>query len=194
VIKSNTTIKYLYLEVEFMSRINTLGNTNYLLSGITKQSSKTSGNDSRVTSSESSKVSLSEDAKVLATFASKGISVSLKQMSNPLNSQSESRNSDSFVGTDEHGKSISKDDLDKLLFNLGATDLEREQIKSGLDNNKDETISHEELLKGIASTLGANSLLGQAILSIMDRNGDSNGAVTPAEFARITTAFNDTEK
>lgn len=177
-----------------MSRINSLGSTNSISSNINKQESKTSVDNSIVTSSESSKVTLSQDARVLAKFASKGISVSLKQMSKPLNSQIENHNSYSFDETKVFEKSISKVDLDKLLFNLGATDLEREQIKSGLDSNNDGTISHEELLKGIASTLQADSVLGQNILSLMDRNGDANGIVTSTEFARITTALNDFEK
>ncbi len=177
-----------------MSNISSIGTTNYLPSLAKGQVSSISGEGSKVISSTSTKVTLSQDAKALANFSNNGISVSLRQMSKPLTSQSQSENSNNINGAVEYKKSISKDDLDKLLLNFGATNEEKNQIHSGLDVNQDGSISHDELLKGISSTLGAGNPLGQTILSIMDRNGDSNGLVNSIEFARITTAFNDEEK
>ncbi len=67
-----------------MSTISTIGASKYQLSSNNKRASKTSKVSALITSSDSSKVTLSQGARALANFASKGISVSLREMSNGL--------------------------------------------------------------------------------------------------------------
>ena len=176
----------------FMTKINSIGTANHLISRENLPVRKSSGQDT-ITSPKSSKVILSDDAKVIAKFANKGISVSLKHKDKPVNFVSDGHLSTSDFGKNINIKNISKVKLDELLLKLGATDLEREQIKTGLDNNNDQSISNGELMRVIANTQEDSLSLSKIILGLMDRNGDQNGKVNLNEFARVTTALNDLE-
>ncbi len=176
-----------------MSTISSLGISKSIFSKISEQSSKIFQEIPIGISSKSSEVKLSQDAKALANFAQKGISASLREMNHPLSSKIGNQSSESAVGLKAYEKNISMDNLNRILLNLGASDNEVEQLKLGLDSNKNGTISHDELMQGVAATIDNGRSISQTILSIMDRSGDSNGTVNANEFAQFTTALIDTE-
>jgi len=177
-----------------MSRISTIGTSKYQLSSINEQAGRTSKASALTKSSDSSKVTLSQDARVIANFASKGISVSLREVSKQVTSQNENNASENYIDTKVYEGSISRDDLDKLLNRLGITNEDKEKIKSGLDVNKDGSISHSELLRAISGTLDNDSGFSQVLLRVMDRKGDADGTVSSTEFAKFTTLLDDAEK
>lgn len=104
------------------------------------------------------------------------------------------------------GGSVSKQDFQSLLTQFGATEAQKEQLATGLDANKDGSISRDEFLQGLANTQGskAGSELSQALMQVMDgagsggvaspSNGKGDGAVSAKEFAALTTAFAALEK
>jgi hypothetical protein len=177
-----------------MSIIGSIEVSKALFSKTTEQPSKVNQDSTIGTSSESSEVKLGKDAMIFAKFAQKGISVSIRKLDHALSPQNVNQSSVSSVGIRAYEKSISMDDLDKVLLNLGASEVEIEQIESGLDIDNNGNISHDELLRGLAGTLDNGNSLSKSILNIMDRNGDSNGTVNAVEFSRLATALYDTEK
>lgn len=132
-------------------------------------------------------VVLSEDAEAFADFAGKGIAVAVRRLGDAVEHADASRVVDS---------SVPKDDVDRLLAQLGSTQEESRQIEAGLDTDKDGAISRKELLQGLSGTRGATqgSEISQALLRLMDRGGNSDGLVEQGEFGRFTAAFLDAEK
>lgn len=135
----------------------------------------------------STQVVLSADARVLADFAGKGIAMTMRRLDAPL---------DASQSPAVAAPSVAKDDFERLLAQLGATQQEKNQIQAGLDTDRSGDISRNELLKGLAATNGATSgsQTSQALLHLMDRNGDGNGRVDAQEFGGFTAAFLDAEK
>lgn len=136
----------------------------------------------------SSHVSLSDDAKAFANFSAKGIAVATRPLAGPINPWGSSGPSEGQAGA---GLSVSNADFDRLLGKLGATQEEKDQLKSGLDTDKNGSISRDELLKGLAAMQGSTkaSATSQALLHVMDRNGNANGVAEAAEFSRLGASF-----
>lgn len=177
-----------------MNTISSIGIPKSQFSKATEHSTKVNQDISIGTSSESSEVKLGQDAKIFAKFAQKGISISIRKLDHALSAQNGNQSSVNAVGIRAYEKNISMDDLDKKLLNLGASESEIEQIQAGLDRDKNGNISHDELMRGLAGTIDNGNSASKSILSIMDRNGDSNGTVNATEFSRLATALYDTEK
>ena len=60
------------------------------------------------------------------------------------------------------------------------------------DADKDEVITHDEFLKGLARTKGqqaGSDPFAQAVLQVMDRAGNADGTVGKEEFAALSSAF-----
>lgn len=135
-------------------------------------------------------VTLSPQAEALAGFAGKGILVSQGKVEGIAGA------SGSAGQAARAGGSVSAQDFQKLLTRFGADDAQKAELTAGFDADKDGTISHEEFLKGLASTSGQAPATGfsQAVLRLMDRGGDGNGVVSSTEFAALTTAFAQAER
>lgn len=173
-----------------MTSISGVGATTNLFGKVSGQSENAKAELIAIPASESSKVTLSDDAKVLAGFASKGLTIAMREFNKPLTASS-SNNSTGQMVTD---KSISKEDFVSLLSNLGVNEADRDKLISGFDSNADGTFSHAEILKAFAGTSDSNNSLSQSILGLMDRNGNGDGRVDAREFAKLSTAFYDAEK
>jgi hypothetical protein len=135
-------------------------------------------------------VVLGDDAKAFADFASKGIAVAVRRLGDTVSAAGAPPVA---AGADP---SVSKEDFDRLLAQLGATQDEKRQLETGLDTDKDGAISRDELLKGLSGTQGAKqgSETSQALLRLMDRGGNADGVVDQGEFGRFTAAFLDAEQ
>lgn len=136
----------------------------------------------------SSLVSLSDDAKAFASFSAKGIAVATRPLDGSINPWGSSGPSEIQTGA---ALSVSNADFDRLLGKLGATQKEKDQLKSGLDTDKNGSISRNELLNGLAATEGStkDSETSRALLHVMDRNGNANGVAEAAEFGRLGASF-----
>lgn len=134
-------------------------------------------------------VSLSDDAKSFATFAAKGVTVAMRRLDGALGPSVPTRGAAGVAPS----TSVSMDDFDRLLNKLGATQEEKNQLKSGLDTDKSGNISRDEFLKGLAATQGTtqDSKTSQALLRLMDRDGNANGVAEAAEFGRFGASFLD---
>lgn len=134
----------------------------------------------------SSLVSLSDDAKAFADFSADGITVAMRRLNEPANP------AQGAAGA-APSASVSKADFDRLLDKLGATQKEKDQLAAGLDTDKNGEISRDEFLKGLAATQGTTqgSETSQALMHLMDRNGNGNGVVESAEFGRFSASFLD---
>lgn len=142
-------------------------------------------------------VTLSPQAEALAGFAGKGILVSSGKLEGALGAvQRGSGQSGGSTGLAGAGSSVSVQDFQEILTRFGADDAQKQQITAGFDANKDGSISHDEFLKGVASTSikQQGTDFSQAVLQLMDKGGDTNGVVNQKEFAAFTTAFARAEK
>lgn len=96
------------------------------------------------------------------------------------------------AGPTQHG-AVSQSDFEKFASQLGATKDEADQMFQAFDTNNDGSISNEEFLVGLASTLKAGSSpFAQSILRLMDTN--QNGAVDASEFGAFESSFVQAEK
>lgn len=142
-------------------------------------------------------VTLSPQAEALAGFAGKGILVSQGKLDGALGGvQRGGAQSGGSAGLAGTGSSVSVQDFQEILTRFGADDAQKQQITAGFDANKDGSISHDEFLKGMASTSiqKQGTDFSQAVLQLMDKGGDANGVVNQNEFAAFTTAFAGAEK
>ncbi|PIF90724.1 EF hand domain-containing protein [Acidovorax sp. 62] len=144
-------------------------------------------------------VHLSPQAQALAGAAGKALTLSAQAVATAATGAGGAQGSG-------QGGSVSKQDFQSLLTQFGATEAQKEQLATGLDANKDGSISRDEFLQGLANTQGskAGSELSQALMQVMDgagngggaspSNGKGDGAVSAKEFAALTTAFAALEK
>ena len=144
-------------------------------------------------------VHLSPQAQALAGAAGKALTQSAQAVATAATGAGGTQGSG-------QGGSVSKQDFQSLLTQFGATEAQKEQLATGLDANKDGSISRDEFLQGLANTQGskAGSELSQALMQVMDgagsggvvssSNGKGDGAVSAKEFAALTTAFAALEK
>ena len=122
-------------------------------SGDTKPSKSGSKTDP-VDGGPSAVLTLSADAAVLARFADKGVAATTRNFDTPLSVQRVSGGSPS---ADERKAVVSKEDSQKLLAESGASDEEKATITDGSDPDKEGTITHNELLKGLACLPGSST-------------------------------------
>lgn len=144
-------------------------------------------------------VHLSPQAQALAGAAGKALTQSAQAVATAATGAGGTQGSG-------QGDSVSTQDFQSLLTQFGATEAQKEQLATGLDANKDGSISRDEFLQGLANTQGskAGSELSQALMQVMDgagsggvvssSNGKGDGAVSAKEFAALTTAFAALEK
>ena len=141
-------------------------------------------------------VTLSPQAEALAGFADKGILVSQGKLDGALSAIQRGTGQGGRGAASAAGGAVSTRDFQEILTRFGADDAQKQQITEGFDTNKDGSISHEEFLKGLASTSiqKQGTDFSQAVLQLMDRGGDTNGVVNQNEFAAFATAFAQAEK
>lgn len=144
-------------------------------------------------------VHLSPQAQALAGAAGKALTQSAQAVATAATGAGGTQGSG-------QGGSVSKQDFQSLLTQFGATEAQKEQLATGLDANKDGSISRDEFLQGLANTQGskAGRELSQALMQVMDgagsggvarpSDGKGDGAVSAKEFAALTTAFAALEK
>jgi len=141
-------------------------------------------------------VTLSPQAEALAGFAGKGILVSQGKLDGALGAIQRGTGQGVGGGSATTAGSVSTQDFQELLTRFGADDAQKQQITAGFDTNNDGSISHDEFLKGLASTSAKKpgTDFSQAVLQLMDRGGNQDGVVHQNEFAAFTTAFAHAEK
>ncbi|RYF22882.1 MAG: hypothetical protein EOO33_14735 [Comamonadaceae bacterium] len=138
-------------------------------------------------------VTLSKDAAVIARFADQGISVASRSLEGQLTRTRTAGGAGSAPAADARDAVVSTDDFQKLLAQFGATDEEKAVLTAGFDANQDGAVTQGEFLKGLGATKGerAGSDASQALMRLMDRQGNANGEISAKEFAQFTTAFAD---
>lgn len=142
-------------------------------------------------------LTLSKDAEVIAGFAGQGITVASRTLEGQLTrSGSTVRAGGAGTGrasADASDAVVSNEDFQKMLAQFGATDDEKAALTAKFDANHDGSVSRGEFLKGLAATKGegAGTDASQALMRVMDRQGNANGQVSAKEFAQFTTAFAD---
>ncbi len=146
-------------------------------------------------------LSLSPEAAKLAGFADKGLLMTQGRLDSPVGAVAgvAGRSGQSGAGSlavAAGGGSVSKTDFQELLAQFGATDVQKEAIAARFDVDQDGRISHDEFLKGLAQTRGAQSTsdFSQALMQLMDKAGNADGTVAQKEFAAFATAFATAEK
>ena len=165
-------------------------------SGATKPAAPRRGSE-EAQAQPSAVVTLSPQAETLAGFAGKGILVSQGKVDGALGGvQRGGGSGGGLVGLPAAGGSVSAQDFKALLSEFGADDAQKEQIAAGFDTSKDGRISHQEFLRGLASTsiTRPGNDFSQAVLQLMDRSGIADGVVSQSEFAALATAFANAEK
>lgn len=136
--------------------------------------------------SQSAKISISPEAKILASFAAKGISTSLKSLSHSL--QPGDRTHSTEAESYDNKGVITTKRFDKLLQQLGASQHEAKNLSTAFDIDKNSQITRNELLDRLGITNNeANSEVSQSVLRLMDMNGDNNKTVSAEEFANLQT-------
>ena len=151
-------------------------------SGASKSGASRRGSDGDE-AQPSAVVTLSAEAEALAGVAGKGVLVS-------------QRSGDGKLAASAGTGSVSAQDFQELLTQFGADDVQKAQLTAGFDADKDGRISHDEFVKGLASTAPGKPRtdFGQAVLQVMDRAGNTDGVVNTTEFAALTTAFAHAER
>lgn len=142
-------------------------------------------------------LNLSPEAATLAGFADKGILVSQGKVDGVLGAARRTGGAASSQAVAASGTgAVSKKDFQELLTQFGATDVQKEQLADAFDVNKDGNISHDEFLRGLARTRGAQSTseFSQSVMQLMDRAGNADGTVGQREFAAFSSAFATAEK
>lgn len=163
-------------------------------SGDGKAASAQSGSSGSVEAGPAAVVSLSKDAQTIARFAEQGITVSSRPLEAQLTRTRATGGAAGAAGPAAgRDAAVSTADFQKLLTQFGATDDERAAITAGFDADHDGSVTQSEFLKGLAATQGeqGGSAGSQALMRLMDRQGNGNGEISAKEFALFTTAFAD---
>lgn len=184
---------------------NTAGSSGAAAAGDAAQSSGNTGASTSTDSqSSSSMISLTPGAQGLASLAAAGITFeteSFASMGLTANDFQNAQTPEQFsalwqkvakAGPTAQG-SVSQSDFEKFASKLGATKDEADQMFEAFDTNQDGSISNEEFLVGLASTLkDGSSAFAQSILQLMDT--DHNGSVDASEFGAVESSFVQAEK
>jgi hypothetical protein len=140
----------------------------------------------------STTVTLSQDGLALANLASEGITVT--QISGPSLSRLVASGQTPLVSSPGvTGGAISQPDFERLILQAGGTKEQADQLFSTFDSNSDGAVSPSEVLSGLSKARD-KSPFAQTLLSLMDKNGDGNGAVSSTEFVRFETELVSAEK
>ncbi|PJI97472.1 EF hand domain-containing protein [Acidovorax sp. 69] len=140
-------------------------------------------------------VSLSPEAQALAGYAGQGVLVAQAPSSGAVTAVGRHAGQTSAgvsSGRAAGNGAVSKDDFQALLTRFGATDDQKQQLTAGFDADKDGVITHDEFLKGLSRTQGAqggSDAFSQAVLRVMDQAGNADGTVGKAEFTAFSSAF-----
>jgi hypothetical protein len=133
----------------------------------------------------STTVTLSQDGLASAKLASEGITViqisgaSLGQLVET--GQTPLVNSPGMSGGD-----VSRPNFEHIVVQANGTKEQADQLFSTFDGNDDGVVSPNEILSGL-SKVGDKSPFARTLLSVMDKNGDSDGTVSSTEFVRFET-------
>ncbi|HTH62483.1 MAG TPA: hypothetical protein VL689_20335 [Paraburkholderia sp.] len=162
--------------------------------------------------SSSTQVTLSPEAQQLAKLNAEGVTVTVTSLSG-LNLPSRS-SGESFAdyaqqltqalkgftpitpptnGEGQYDGYISQSAFETVVAQFGGTKTQADQLFTELDANGGSSLSNTELLDTMAGTsTSPNSSSAQALLKLMDSNGD--GSVSSGEFLNFETAMVAAEK
>jgi len=162
--------------------------------------------------SSSAQVTLSPEAQQLAKLNAEGVTVTVTSLSG-LNLPSRSAN-ESFtdyaqqltqalkgftpIAPPTNGKGqddgyISQSAFEAVVAQFGGSKTEADQLFTAIDTSDSNSLSNSEMLNALAGTATSpNSSSAQALLQLMDSNGD--GSVSSGEFLNFETAMVAAEK
>jgi len=153
----------------------------------------------------STQVTLSPDAQAIANLNRAGITMfqfSLAGLDLPPQSspgfaqalaQAANANRPQTGNVGQNDGLISQSDFEAVAAKFGATKTQADQLFASLDTDGSGSVSNAELLNAMASTgTDPNSATSQALLKLMDTNGDST--VSGSEFLKFESAMISAEK
>jgi hypothetical protein len=133
-----------------------------------------------------SRVTLSADAQAIAGLNADGVTVTQV----PIGGY-ELSSGKLLPATPTNG-TVSETAFETIAEEFGATKSQADQDFQAIDTNDSGSISNSEFLTAMGDTRNSSSTSSQALLSLMDANGD--GTVSGSEFVNFETTVVGAEK